>query len=389
MRILFIAPQPFFEERGTPIAVEHLLRALSARGDRVDLLTCHLGQDRDIAGVDITRIRPRPAPAHLRPGLSAAKLWCDLFTATKALSLLRSHSYDLIYAVEEGAFIAMVLGKLFRVPFVFDMDSSMADQIVDRFPVARPVGPILRWIETLPMRRAAAVVPMCEALVERAQKYCRGCVWTLKDISLISAEQAPDRPEVLRKELGLEGHVAMYIGNLEPYQGIDLLLDAFRMVVVSAPKAALVIIGGSDSDRNKYARQIRANGMQEAVHLIGRRPVSHLGYFMSQADVLVSPRVKGLNTPMKIYNYLDSGVPAVATNLPTHTQVMTSEVAKLAEPNPASFSRALSDLFDDIEERRRLAHNARDLVRREHSETVFRRQVENIFGDLELRLGTG
>ena len=40
------------------------------------------------------------------------------------------------------------------------------------------------------------------------------------------------------------------------------------------------------------------------------------------ADVLVSPRLKGLNTPMKIYSYLDSGSAVLATRLRTHTQVL-------------------------------------------------------------------
>ncbi|MBU2677974.1 MAG: glycosyltransferase [Gammaproteobacteria bacterium] len=388
MRILFIAPQPFYEERGTLIAIDLLLRALSDRGDKVDLLTFHLGEDRNLPGLEIIRIRPWFAPARVRPGLSIAKLWCDIFLSFRALSLVRSRQYDLIYAVEEGAFVAMTLGKLFRLPFVFDMDSSMADQIIERFPAATPVGGMLRWMESLPMRGAIAVIPMCEAIAERARMHCRGFVRTLKDVSLIKAEAIPDPPEELREKLSLAGPVAMYIGNLEPYQGIDLLLDAFSIVLKSSPSAALLIIGGSDQDLQKYSVKINQTGLKNSAYLVGRRSVSHLGYFMSQADVLVSPRTKGINTPMKVYSYLDSGVPVVATNLPTHTQVMTSEVAKLSAPDAASFAAAISELFEDPAQRQRLAANARELVRREHSEEAFRRQVDGIFGELERRLGT-
>ena len=205
MRILFIAPQPFYEERGTLIAIDLLLRALSERGEKVDLLTFHLGEDRNLPGLEIVRIRPWPAPARVRPGLSIAKLWCDVFTGFKALSLVRSRQYDLIYAVEEGAFMAMVLGKLFRLPFVFDMDSSMADQIVERFPAAKPTIGILRWMESLPMRSAIAVIPMCEAIAERARTHCRGFVRTLKDVSLVQEGGSPDTPEDLRRKLEITG----------------------------------------------------------------------------------------------------------------------------------------------------------------------------------------
>jgi glycosyltransferase involved in cell wall biosynthesis len=309
--------------------------------------------------------------------------------AFRALALVRSRQYDLIYAVEEGAFIAMILGKLFRIPFVFDMDSSMAEQIVERFPTAKAVSGILNWAESLPMKSAVAVIPMCEALADRARTHCSGLVRTLKDVSLVQAGEVPLQPENLRQELALEGPLALYIGNLEPYQGIDLLLEVFGQLSSSAPTASLVIIGGSDRDLRKYSIKIEANGLENTVHLIGRRPVRQLGYFMSQADVLVSPRIKGINTPMKVYSYLDSGVPVVATDLPTHTQVMNSDVAKLSEPNADAFASALSDLFGDSEERRRLADNARDLVYREHSEQAFRRQVDSVFNELERRLGRG
>ena len=389
MRILFISPQPYYEERGTLIAIDLLLKALSERGDQVHLLTLHLGEDRDYPGLQTIRIRPRPAPSRVRPGLSAAKIWCDLFVAGRAFSLMRRNRYDLVYAVEEGAFIAMLLGLAFRKPFVFDMDSSMADQVIERYPWAGPIGPLLRWLESLPMRRAAAVIPMCEALADRARLYCPNFVETLKDVSLVKEHEKPLQPEDLRLELRIDGPIAMYIGNLEPYQGIDLLLESFRLARQSADDAALIVIGGSDGDIEKYREKVELYGLADAVHLLGRRPVSQLGYFMTQADVLVSPRITGINTPMKVYSYLDSGAPVIATNLPTHTQVMTEDVAKLPEPDPASFSQALIELFTNPEERQRLAGNAKDLVRREHSEEAFRSQVGQIFERLEKQLATG
>lgn len=386
MRILFLAPQPFYQERGTLIAVDLLLRALSRRGDRVDLLTFHLGENRELPGLEIIRIRPRPAPAKIRLGFSMAKVWCDVFLCSKALSLARSGKYDLIYAVEEAAFIALLINRLYRVPFVFDMDSSMADQLIERYPALSPAGRLLRWVESLPMRRATAVVPMCEAIAERARPQCPGFVHTLKDVSLVTDGEQPEPAENLRAELDIRGPVAMYIGNLQAYQGIDLLLDAFDIALRSVPGAALLIIGGSDHDIATYRRKTAGMRLSNNVHFVGRRPVTQLGYFMSQADVLVSPRTKGVNTPMKIYSYLDSGIPVVATNLPTHTQVISDEVARLPDPNPESFAAALADLFQNDAERTRLANNARDLVSREHSEQAFRRQVGQLFGKLEERL---
>lgn len=385
MRILFLAPQPYYEERGTPIAVDLMLRALAERGDQVDLLTFHVGEDRSYPGLTLERSRPPLAPASVPPGFSWRKAWCDLFLSRDALRMMRANRYDLIHAVEEASFIALVLGRLYRVPYVFDMDSSMALQLVTQFRWLRPAGGLLHWIETLPMRQAIAVVPMCEDLASHARLCSRGIVRVLKDVSLIS--DAPEDPvEDLRQDLDIAGPLVMYVGNLERYQGIDLLLESFTRLNGTHPGARLVIIGGSERDIRKYRARIRALGIEHVVHLLGRRPVAALGSYLKQADVLVSPRIQGTNTPMKVYSYLDSGVPVVATALPTHVQVMTDNEAALAPPEPAAMAAAIGRLIDDPLERRRLARNAQSLIRREHSWPSFRRHVNLLFGELEQRL---
>lgn len=385
MRILFLAPQPYYEERGTPIAVDLMLKALSERGDEVDLLTFHLGEDRYYPGVTVSRSRPPFPPGSIAPGFSWRKAWCDLFLLRDALRRMRARHYDLVHAVEEASFIAMLLGRLYRVPYVFDMDSSMALQLVSQFPWLRPAGGLLHWIETLPMRQAIAVVPMCEDLAVDARLCSRGIVHVLKDVSLIS--EAPEATsEDLRQDLRIDGPLVMYVGNLERYQGIDLLLDGFARLNRTHPAARLVIIGGSDRHIRKYRARARALGVEPVVHLLGRRPVAALGSYLRQADVLVSPRIKGTNTPMKVYSYLDSGVPVVATALPTHVQVMSDDEAALTPPEPEAMAATIGRLLDDPGERRRLAGNAQKLIRREHSWPSFRRHVNLLFGELEERL---
>ena len=383
MRILLLAPQPFFEERGTPIAVDLLSRALCERGDQVDLLVFHLGEDRKQANREIHRIKPRPAPGRVPPGLSLAKLWCDVFMFFKAFSMARTRRYDVIHAVEEASFMAMIIGWLLGIPYVVDMDSSMADQIAARFRWAAKGGGVLRWLESLPLRRAVAVVPMCEELAGVARRYCSGPVTVLSDVSLLSGRQSIGDSEDLRETFGIKGPLAMYIGNLEPYQGIDLMLDAFRHAATALPGASLVVIGGAEADIVRYRAKATGLGLEKSVHLIGPRPVVRLDYYMSQADLLVSPRIEGTNTPMKIYSYMDSGRAVLATDLPTHTQALSSREAALAPPTAEEMGEAMRYLLSSPEERVRLATNARDLVQRKYSWDAFRANVHHIFGQLE------
>lgn len=385
MKILFIAPQPYFEERGTPIAVDLMLKALSERGDEIDLLTFHVGKDRRYPGVTVTRSRPPFAPGSIPPGFSWKKAWCDVFLLRQAFRMMRAKRYDLVHAVEEASFIALVLGKVYRVPYVFDMDSSMALQLLSQFRWLRPAGGLLHWIETLPMRQAIAVVPMCEDLAIHARLCTRGIVRVLKDVSLIS-ETSGESAEDLRREFGIEGPLLLYVGNLEYYQGIELLFDSFARVLGTHPDARLVVIGGNPRDVRKYRARAARIGIDGSVHLTGPRPVAALGGYLRQADLLISPRIQGNNTPMKVYSYLDSGVAVVATALPTHTQVMTESEAALAAPEPGAMAETIGRLIDDPQERERLAQNARNLIRREHSWPSFRKHVDLLFGELEGRL---
>ena len=93
--------------------------------------------------------------------------------------------------------------------------------------------------------------------------------------------------------------------------------------------------------------------------------MSLLGNYLRQADVLVSPRIRGVNTPMKLYSYLDSGVPVLATRLPTHTQVMDDSVAVLVDPVPEAVGTGLVALFRDPIARAESGARGRRLARRE------------------------
>src|SRR5690554_6391313 len=106
MRVLQLATHPCFIARGTPIAQELLARALTARGEKVDLLTYHVGRDVEHPNLVIHRI---PGPGWIRavlPGLSLRKLMCDLYLLRTAVRLTRGARYDVVHASEESVLIA-------------------------------------------------------------------------------------------------------------------------------------------------------------------------------------------------------------------------------------------------------------------------------------------
>jgi len=380
MRILLLAPHPFYQERGTPIAVGLLAAALAERGECVDILTYHEGEDRSYgANVTIHRIATPPFAKGVRPGFTLKKLICDVVMYKKACAMARHNAYDCIHAVEESAFMAKRIAARHKIPYIFDMDSSMPQQIADKLPVARPVLPLMRAIEGGAVRRATAVVPMCDALADTARSMGAKHIEILRDISLLPEAYTPNPEQGFRQALGLSGPTLLYLGNLEPYQGIDLLLDALTKATQRTPDIALVIAGGRADDIESYTRKAASLGLADHVHFLGPRPLSHMADLFHDADILVSPRTQGENTPMKIYSYLDADRAILATDLPTHTQVLDSNVAMLVPPSADAMANGIVELADNAELREALGERAKRLARERYSLSAFREGVDRLY----------
>jgi hypothetical protein len=164
VRILLLAPHPFYQARGTPIAVKTVLEFLSERGDTVDVLTYAEGAEVSIPNCTVYRISRVPGLQGIRPGFSVKKVLSDVLMVGSCLRLVRRNRYDLIHAVEESAFIAAAMRALTGVPYVYDMDSSLAEQLVDAYPPLRFAFPVLRRMEALAIRRSSGVLTVCAAL---------------------------------------------------------------------------------------------------------------------------------------------------------------------------------------------------------------------------------
>jgi glycosyltransferase involved in cell wall biosynthesis len=175
----------------------------------------------------------------------------------------------------------------------------------------------------------------------------------------------------------------MYVGNLEKYQGIDLLLESFQLVTAKSRTGNLVIIGGNAADINTYRNRSRQLGIDKRTYFIGPKPTTQLASFLRQADILVSPRIRGGNTPMKIYSYLDSGKPVLATRLPTHTQVLDDKIAILTMPEPEAMAQGFIALITDKRRGSIIAEMAKERVRSEYSREVFEKKLLAFYKNLE------
>ena len=386
MKILMLAPHPFFQARGTPIAVRTVLEFLCGRGHQVDVLTFPEGEDLDLPNCRFHRVRALPSIGNVRPGFSLKKVAYDFMLLAESLRMIRRRRYDAIHAVEEAAFIAAILRKVSGIPYVYDMDSSLPEQMVERFPGMRFVFGALRAMEGLAVRQSLGVLTVCSALEDIVRHHDpRKVIGRVEDSTLLAPSTANGR-NTRSLPATRQGPVAMYVGNLEPYQGIDLLLHGFRHTLERVPNAQLVIVGGHPDDIEMYREEADRLGILPSAEFLGPRPLNLLPGLLQQAEVLVSPRVKGSNTPMKIYSYLDSGTPVLATRLRTHTQILDEGTAFLVEPDPASLGRGLARLLRDQPLRQQLARNAKAFVQREFTPQAAQRKLAAFYSAIEARV---
>lgn len=382
MRILFLAPQPFFEVRGTPLAVLAMLRALTGLGHRVDLLSFPQGEPVALPGL-VHRRSLRLPVGRVRAGPSLAKLVLDVPFLIQAGWRMLVGRYDVVHAVEEAAHLVAPLARLLRLPLVMDVDSQIPDQL--RYTGFATRGPLLALAETLEsyaLRRAAVVITVCDSLTEGVARVAgRERVFQIEDPPLVG-QRVPDaaRVRALREALGLrQAPLALYTGNFEPYQGVELLIAAAADVA----EAQFLFVGGEPAEVASMRTRAAEAGVAGRCFFAGKRPPDELPELLTLADVLVSPRLRGANTPFKVYTYLAAGRPLVATRLPTHTQLLDDSLAFLVEPTSSALAAGIRAALADPAAAARRAANGRALIEREYSPARFDAKVRAAYARLQ------
>lgn len=374
LRILVLAPQPFFEVRGTPLAVLAMVRALIADGHQVELLTFAQGAEVDVPGLRHRRSLGL-AVGHVRPGASLAKLVLDVPFMAHAAWRMLAGGFDVVHAVEEAAHLAAPIARVLGLALVVDVDSSIPDQLRESgFARHGPLPWAAAALERHALGQATAVITVCTSLTEGVrERWPDAAVFQIEDPPLVDASTpAAEEVAALRAELGLDARpVVLYSGNLEEYQGVDLLVDAAALV----PEAQFVFMGGETDEIEGARGRARAAGASERCVFAGKRPPSELPRFLGLADLVASPRRRGVNTPFKVYTYLASGRPLLATRILSHTQVLDQDNAWLVEATPEALAAGIRAALTDPLEAARRAARGRALVEREYSPARYAEKV--------------
>lgn len=380
-RVLLVSPQPFYAERGTPIAVRYVLEALSQLGFETDVLTLPLGCDVEIPGMRLLRVANPLGTRSVPVGLSLRKLVFDGLMLAALARQLRRHDYLCIHAVEEGALLTLLARGWRRTPLIYDMASSLPEQLAQT-PILglAPMQAVFRRIEAFLLGRAAAIV--CSAglaghvrvLAPKARCWEWRFPSGLRDVGT-------DEIGAIKRQLDIDpaAPVVLYAGNFAEYQGVDLLLDAMSRVVRAMPRATLVLVGAADQKEIEALHDRLDENVRARVRCLVRQPRERIDAFISMASVLVSPRAYGGNFPLKVFDYLAAGKPIVATDVATHRVVLDDSLALLVAPTAEAYADGILRVLQDRELAAALAAAARGFAQRELSWSRFLALIEQLY----------
>ncbi len=359
LRVLMIAPTPYFADRGCHVRIYEEARALTKLGHEVCIVTYHLG--RDMPGVRVLRIPQMPWYNKLEAGPSWHKPYLDVLLLWKALAEARSFRPHLIHAhLHEGTLIGSVLKRLFHIPLLFDYQGSLSGESLNHgfFSATSPLLRIFKLIERFIDRRADHIITSSDK--GRQELINDWGIESEKVTNLIDGVDTeifkPYPRKEARRELGISDHVKLvvYLGLFNQYQGVDLLLDVIALVRKESPDIRFLLMGFPEKD---YQRKAAEMGIEDVITFTGRVSYDRAPFFLSAGDLAVSPKLSQTEANGKLFNYMACGLPTVVFDNQINREILGDDGIYVEHGNKALLANTIistihnSDLMISLSER--------------------------------------
>lgn len=332
-----ICPFPFLRDRGSPLLVYNCITALSELGHQVDLLCFPLGRDPKVKNIKVHNVLR--FTKNIPIGYSWMKPIYDILLLLKALRFRIRNDFDIIHGQHfEGALIgAFIKGKL---PLYYTIHSLLSEEMkITKVFGAEIFQTVFKFFEKFIYRVSDKIFPVSPSFIDVVGQYSNKAKCNfIPDI----APGAEIKKSITEKVSGIfHGKVKfMYAGNLSVYQGVDMLIKAFRGL-----DACLLIVGGA-GDKLDYYKRLAKKYSVNNIHFFGQQLAEDIPSYLEAADVLVSPRLEGSNIPSKLYTYIQAAKPIILTNIEAHTQ-LEKDAFLFCEPTSNDLKCKISQMQDN------------------------------------------
>lgn len=320
MKILVIAPTPFFSNRGTHIRILEEALALEKLGHQVTIATYHIGRDIDVeveTKIDVRRIRRWIFwYKKLEAGPDWQKLILDLMLVRKVFNLARTQRPDIIHGhLHEGALIGWIVQKVLfwrKMKLVADFHGSLTKEMVSHGYLKGGLNIIFRRVEKFINNLGDwAIASSWEGMESVAASRRKNNIEVAMDgINLESFENTKSKEEIRHElELPEDRFIVTYTGGLVTNKGVDYFLDAIRLVLGRDPKVFFLVGGFPPHQVESF---IKTHGLKDSVRLVSPLDYFKLPEFLKACDAGVDPKDADVaQASGKMLNYMAAGLPVV------------------------------------------------------------------------------
>jgi glycosyltransferase involved in cell wall biosynthesis len=321
MKILMIAPTPFFSDRGCHIRILNSYLRLKREKNKITLITYPLG--RDIKGINTKRIIGLPGYKKTSPGFSFYKPLLDFFLLIKCFSEMKSKKYDLVYAhLHEGALIGIILKKFFKKGVVFDAQGSLVGELTAQGTVKESgfLRKIIFEFEKYITGNADKIITSTDGLKDFIVKEIgpKAPIRVIKDLPDKSLFNKNIKSAKLK--LPKNKKIVVYLGGLQKYKGIDYLIKAIPL----ADKGFHFLIMGYPVE---YAKNLAKKlGVENRITFTGKIFYEKAPSYLKLGDIAISPKtLESGEANAKLYNYLAMGLRVVCFDIPENRQILKND----------------------------------------------------------------
>lgn len=172
--------------------------------------------------------------------------------------------------------------------------------------------------------------------------------------------------EEAREELQLsrDKKIILYTGHLFSWKGVDTLLESAKYL---SENQVIYFVGGTEEDIESFKKEKESLGIGDAVVIAGRKPHDEIPLWQRAADILVLPNTakeeasKYETSPVKLFEYMASGTPIVASDLPSIRNIVNENMVWFFEAdNSKNLSQVIQGAISNSEESKNKAMNAQE-----------------------------
>jgi len=391
LRILMIAPTPFFSDRGCHVRIFEEVKVLQKLGHKVTICTYHIGKN--IEGFNIKRTIKIPWYNKKEAGPSYHKLYLDKLLFMLCYKELMTKKYDIIHAhLHEGVFIAkwlnlLNLGKL--LPIVFDAQGSMIKEMQDHgYLKNRALYALFKKVENwcykkdiiitsstnaanlivnefkIPKKR---VIPMCDAVDT--------------EVFYQINKKHPEKLDKIKYEelkLPSKKKIVAYLGVLSDYQGVDTLIKSAKIVLEKRNDVHFVIMGYPDVE--KYKNLAKKLGIKDyEITFTGKIDYNRAPDFISIGDIAVSFKKSKSEANGKLYNYMACGIPCIVTDTPVNKEILGELGIYVPVDDHEKSAEEIIRLLDDGKKRKELSKKLREKAVSDYSWMSVGKNIDGLY----------